>query len=214
MAVVSFRTPHEGIEKLETALGLMSLIREIATNPSMGKTIEELSSKLTNAQQLSDAQKEEVFEAQETIARAKEALEDLEEAKRIHDQKVSTDIDSISQSKETLRLEAANFEADKIKMKNTLEKALAESNEKLDSAAEILKEANLQYTETKKLETALSDRENSYNELVADLEKSHLAKTLELDDAVAQHKKDVALFEEDQKKLELRKQRFEDALKA
>lgn len=214
MGVLTFRTPQEGLDQFQKATDLMSLIREIASNPKVGETIQDLSKQLSNAQQMSDDKKKEVYEAEEVIAQSKDILDELATQKADQDKKFNSDMATIQQSLKNIELDKNAVAVEKANNQTILDKNNQETQKAVAEAKIAIADAVAAKLEAERLQKEMVEKEIQLQKDKAEFEtiksttaNEFAAKTKNLETSLAKLAEDQAAFE-------ARKKRFEDVLKA
>lgn len=213
MGVVTFRTPHEGIEQYHKAVDIISLIQEIVRNPKVGETVKDLSEKLLRTHELSEEKKHELFQADEMIAQAKEAKEDLEKDRLAHEKKANSDFAELENKRIQLTQETKLFYDDKINTKKLHEKIKLEAEEKFAQAKKLHEEAGNRHALAEKLEKAVFEKEKTYQANVEKLEKDRADAQIELDSLHTSHAENVRKLLEEKAIFDIRKKKFDALLK-
>lgn len=209
MAVISFRTPQEGIEQYQKAVDLMALVYEIAHSPTIGKVIDDLSKQLLIIHDISEAKKKELFAAEETIAQAGE-IDQEHTARELAIKKTSKEVEL---SQKYLQNDLEAFAVEKLAVQEAARKVKLAAEEKLSQAAAQLAKAELLNGEIESATAQLADKKAEYKEIVARFKEAQDAADLEFNARVAQHEADMQALADDRAAFELRKKRVDDALK-
>lgn len=213
MAVISFRTPQEGLDQVSKALDLMALVHEIAHNPDIGSTIEELSQKLAKAQELSDSKKQELLDAQEIITQSKEFIEDFEKSKKLHIANVKSELEDIGNKREALRSDIKSFADEKVVFQKSIDSIKKEVADKLVQVKQLSDDSKNRLVEAKKSEDSVALAKQEHETIVAEFEKNQEIEANKLTAAHALHEANVKKLAEDRAAFVLRKNKFEDLLR-
>lgn len=215
MGVIAFgRPPQEALEQIKQALGMVELIHQIATNPDMGDTIEDLSLKLAAAQTMSVEKQKQAMEAEEIMARAQEHLEDFASEKKSHQAKIEVENKQIQSTKEALVAEQKRFDEMK-KMQDTATKiARDEAAEKLAQAQKYSQQGAERTEAAIKLERELHLKLESSQKELSDWNINKAQQEAELNDKWNAHAAAMTKLAEDRKTVETMKKKLEAALNA
>lgn len=213
MAIHVFRPPVEGLEKVQSALDMIALIRQIATDPNIGDVVDDLSQRVLNTHELTEAKKKQAADAEEIIAQAKEAADDLATAKKEHDTKVAGDLKGIEQARNDLDSDVAQFNKNKEITQKQLDNFKSATEEKLALSQKLSNEAIARHAKAEKLERDLADTTASHAQAVAQFEKDKVDAANDYAQKLEAHESNVRKLTENQQAFELRKKKFEDALK-
>lgn len=213
MAIMSFRRPEEGLDYYKQSLDLIYVLQDIIKNPTAANAVKELSRELTISQELSESKKQIARDAEEIIAQSKEFLEDFEKQKNLHSDKVKIDLTEIENRRKVLQSEIQNFATEKANTQKTLEKMKSDAEEKHATAKQIHEEAKIRNAKAEKLESVHSAAVAEHATAVSDFEKAKVDVAAEFEAKQANHEKEVAKLKAAQAAFEIRKKRFDDALK-
>lgn len=213
MGVLTFRTPQEGLDQFKNAVDLISIIRTIATDTSVGETIDDLSQKLSNAQELSEAKKKSVFEAEETISQAKDAVEELDKIKKQHSEEIESDFQELDSKRKSLQDDLANFEKSKKELLQFSENSKKDSDLSLENSKKLNEETKLMTVQLQISQDQLQISKNDLAAKISEFEKMKVQILNELSQKRAALEVDLTKLTADQSAFELRKKKFEDALK-
>lgn len=213
MAIISFRSPQEGLDQYQKAIEMMSLIREIVNNPEVGVTIAKLSIKLSDAQELSESKKKAARDAEESIIRSKELLEEITKSRRNLQEEIKRDKSEIEEKTRKLERELQVFFTEKNAIHETTRKNNITAEERLSKSIKLNEQAAIRLIAAERLEKELSVQRLSHQESVAEFntaqEKLDNGFNKRLEKYEAENKKLI----EDQTAFNLRKKLFDDALK-
>ncbi len=208
-----FRSPQEGVDQFQKAVELISLIQQIATDPKIKDTVQEISKSLVKTQEISEEKKKEALDAEEVIAQANEAIEDLQKSQSVHDKKVTQDLIDINNMRKVYEDDVAKLEKQRneIQEQAKVDKAIAET--KLEQAKKLSQDAiSLQKELDEKQKQIIKDWNSLAEEITALAQKkSDLDATFAEKEAVYQRK--LAGLEADKATFDARVQKFSDALK-
>lgn len=213
MAISVTRPPHEQYDQYKKAIDMMFVIQEIVKNPNVAQTMKEISKSIIDCHTISEERKRELLDAEETLAQAREVQEDIAKAKKTHEDKVSEDLNKISDAQNNHKLEVAKFEAFRTSAQDSLEKHQKDADIKLDVANQVLGEAKAQHKETQDLKAGLEAAQKSHTQAVEQFEDDKAAALAEIDAKLAAHEEIKESHKANVTAFELRKKRFEDALK-
>lgn len=213
MGVISFRAPQEGIEQLQKAVDLISLVKEIIHNPSVGETVKDLSQKLSDAQEMSEAKKKEVFEAEEIIAQSKEFIEEFTKEKITHQNEVRTNNTEIEVARRKLQEDIQAFATEKSVLIENVRKNMEIAKDKLSQAATYNEQTTDKNNFLKRLQADFELAKSAHESNVKDFEELKNQHSKEYQAKIDQWVLGVDKLANDRVDFEARKKRFEDALK-
>lgn len=213
MAVISFRTPQEGLEQYQKAIDMMTLIHEIAHNPAVAGIISDLSGKLTAAQQLSDAKIKQASDAEELIAQSKEFLEEFEKTKSLHESEIRANRAEVDKNNQKLQNDQLSLASEKLNHAASVKKTKEELDAKFLQVNKIKEDAEKIQKEALLLKLNLSNEKLSHEEIVKEFEEFRNRAELELQGKFDSHDENTKKLEADRTEFEARKKKFEDALK-
>lgn len=215
MGVIAFgRPPQEALEQIKQALDLVSIIHHIATNPDMAETIDALSEKLVNAQELSEEKKKEVHAAEETLAQAREAKEDLAQEKRTHDAKTVAEWSDIKKARTDLENSQNNFNSATIRQREATTLAELEANRKLEAATKLNSEGVARHAKAEQLERETKAKIEEHEQHVSDWNLDKAQQEAELNDKWNAHTAAMTKLAEDRKMIDSMRKKLEAALNA
>ncbi len=212
MGVISFRVPQEGLDQFAKAVDLISLIREIVQNPNVGKTVDELSKKLSLAQELSQETKDEALAAQEIITQAHEATDELMKATAEHNLKIKNDLSDIETMRNALQTQQDKLAEDKLNSQKLADKAKQDSEERVANALRLQNEAKATQMANKDQEKLIADQLAKLEQDKADFANLQKAAQNDMDRKTAEYISNVEKLALDRSLFDLRKKKFEDAL--
>ncbi len=210
---IAFRTPHEGIEKYERALDLMKVIQDIVKNPDVHATIKSLSKEIVETHTLSDEKKKELIQAEEIIAQSKEFLEDFAKAKKNHADLVKEETAALEIARVSYEREMKKFQDERRNSQDNLEKQFKLADQKLEDAKQLVDSSKRKHQEIQDLKSATESSIIAHEKTVRQFLEDKKAAELELDAKVDAHENVVKKHNETVAAFELRKKRFEDALR-
>jgi hypothetical protein len=210
MAVVSFRRPEEALGHYKQ---IVEILQDLVGNPNAKTTIQNLSKEITSAYEISEAKKNEAFHAEEVLAQSKEFLEDFNKARADHELYVKSKGIEIENSHRKLTEREAALEAEKQNIIKLAEKGKKDAADQIAQAQKLLNEAKLRHTKAEELEKLTFGKLQSHKDVVEEFEKDKEAALELIAQKEALHLTNIKKLEEDRKKFEARKQKFEAALK-
>lgn len=212
MAVITFRKPEDGLEHYKLLIDLVTILQDVK-NPEIANNVKEISKELTLAQELSEAKKKELHDAEEIIAQSGEFLEEFEKSKLDHEKKVVEDLSDIQSKKSSLDSDKAALAIEKEnanklvdKQKAEVEEKLAEATAKLDSAKTLQKETQDQLLELGNLRT-------EHKETAAEFEKNRDETIKDYAAKLLKYNNDIEKLAEERETFEAYKNKFYAVLK-
>lgn len=213
MGVIAFSQPQTGLDQLKNAADLINLIRAIATDPQIGKTVDDLSMRLSNAQQLSETKQQEAFEAEEKIAIARECQEDLSHAQAEHLAKVQSDKLDYDNRERFLQTRVEDFTSLKAETQKANEKVALEASDKLASAKKLMADADSKLVQYTKAQADLTSHLEMYQNKVAAFEAEKAKYALEQSSKLATIEAAAQKLAEKEAAFEAKKAKFDALMK-
>ena len=213
MAVHSFRTPQEGIEQIQKAIDLMSLVHEIAHSTTIGSTIDELSQRIAATQEMSAAKQKALMDAEEIIAQSKEVLEEIQEKKQAHYNQVQTSKSELEASRKSLENEKNILANEKMRQQETMKIHNTQIEQSLVKVKKFKDEGEAKYEKAENLERDLANKQATHEEKVHEFDIWQKHVETEYNEKLKIHQENVQTLAQEKLAFELRKKKFEDALK-
>jgi hypothetical protein len=210
MGVISFRRPEEGIAQFSTAI---DVIQEILRNPNVGSIAKQLTKEMQDSARITEDLQQQAQNAQEVIAQSKEFLEEFEAEKSKHAAQVKTDNDEIMIRRSQLENDLSAFIEGKTSYTEQLKKDKTSLEDKVAQAKKYNDSANIVLAKADQKEKELSILKNAHDAEVLKFAEDKQHAEIELNDNIQSHQAAVQKLENDRKAFELRKKKFEDALK-
>lgn len=162
MAVIS-RTPQQQVDIHSATLDLAQTIIEAIKNPG---AIKESARLLMEANSISEQKRKELEEAEAIIAKAKNAMNDVDAAKNLHEENVKKSLAQIAKENSDLDAYKLSLDSQKIKTENDItfqksdiEKQISFARNLRKEAEDNHKEADIRDTKNDARESAISSRE-------------------------------------------------------
>lgn len=213
MGVISFRSPQEGLEQYQKALEMMLLIKDIAHNPEVHATVAKLSVRLSDAQELSEAKLKAARDAEEIILQSKEHVEEFTKKQAEHAQEVNNNRREIEIGRKRLEADQQTHLTEKAAFQDTMRKQLSVADDRLAKAVNVSSEAALRNTTAERLEKEVSAKLAYHKENVKAFEEAQKLAEEEFNSKLVAHQQNIKKLAEEKAAFELRKKRFDDALK-
>lgn len=215
MGVIAFGRPQEGLEYYKNVLDLIRVMQDILQNSDgASTTIDKLSKQLQLELTLSEDRKLEAVAAQEVIAQSKEAQEDLREAKAEHAARVKMELADLDKKYEAYQRSVDEMNAEKINNKKIMEKTSSDAFSALAQAQKLSAEAALRNNKAESVEKAMAAKQLEHEANLANFQEAKATHAQEIMIKHAEIDDKTANLEQNIKAFELRKKKFEDALKA
>ena len=213
MALLTFRSPQEGLDHFSKAVDIVNMLKEVITHPDNVGQIQNLAKEVAKAHQLTEAQKKELFAAQETMAQANEFREDFEAEKKAHSLKIQSDQAEIIKANQKLLEDTRSLANEKATLLETAKKQKAEADAKLAAAVAAHDAAKKIQEEAKKAQDAHACNLEQHSRTLAEFEKYKKANEDAFNSKLAAHEAEVKKLAADKAAFESRKKKFEAALR-
>jgi DNA repair exonuclease SbcCD ATPase subunit len=214
MGVIAFRTPQEGLDKINEALGFLNLVYEVAHDKNMGKTIQDLTNQIIKAQEFSEEKKKEILDAQEVLAQAKEHVEDFSRNKRAHQEKVNLDLYEIKKGRDKLEADAKAASDAMRAIDAANKKAAQEATEKLIAANKLNGDALQRHAAADDKEKAISQKEEAHLAAVSEFHRTAAQKIAELESKLSAADANLSEHAKIKERLLAKEKMLDAALKA